>query len=268
MFCCESCNFYKPQRDELPNLTDMKKIYTLLSIAFIGMLSVHSQIHLFLEEQVVDLGDSRSSAWVFPVAHDLELAMGDLQDYCKDRSAVKLKKEGENILMGERVSIPTIATKRGDLVGKGFITETYYGVALIFQMGYDISLNSVDFAPEMKNFRNYAKEFMSYHYEKSFTRRVVAVEKQISDLEKEKGKGENKIGSANKKIQNLNKKIAKETDETKLSLYKAEIEANEMEITTISSSNSKLKEQIDQLKGDNEKLKEELHKFQSNIAAF
>lgn len=246
----------------------MKKIYLLLSVAFIGILSVQSQIHLFLEEQVIDLGDSRSSAWVFPVAHDLDLAMGDLQDYCKDRSDVKLKKEGDNILMGEKVSIPTIATKRGDLVGKGFITETYYGVALIFQLGYDISLNSVDFAPEMKNFRNYAKEFMSYHYEKSFTRRVVAVEKQISDLEKEVGQGDNKIGSANKRIQNLNKKVAKETDESKISLHKAEIEANEMEITSVSSSNSKLQEQIDQLKGDNEKLKEELHKFQANIATF
>jgi len=268
LFCCESCNFSLIQNRELTKLIDMKKIYLIFSIAFIGMLSVHSQIHLFLEEQVVDLGDSRSSAWVFPVAHDLDLAMGDLQDYCKERSDVKLKKEGENILMGEKVSIPTIATKRGDLVGKGFITETYYGVALIFQLGYDISLNSVDFAPEMKNFRNYAKEFMSYHYEKSFTRRVVAVEKQISELEKEKGQGDNKIGSANKRIQNLNKKIAKETDESKISLYKAEIEANEMEITTISSDNSKLQEQIDQLKGDLEKLKEELHKFQANIASF
>jgi hypothetical protein len=249
-------------------LIDMKKIYTLFAIAFIAALSVHSQIHLFLEEQVLDMGDSRSSAWVFPVAHDLELAMGDLQDYCKDRSDVKLKKEGENILMGEKVSIPTIATKRGDLVGKGFITETYYGVALVFQLGYDISLNSVDFAPEMKNFRNYAKEFMSYHYEKSFTRRVVAVEKQISDLEKEKGQDENKIGSANKRIQNLNKKIAKETDESKLSQYNAEIEANEMEIATLSGNTTKLQEQIDQLKGDVQKLKEELHKFQANIAAF
>ena len=246
----------------------MKKIYSLLLIAFMGILSVQSQIHLFLEEQVVDMGDSRSSAWVFPVAHDLDLALGDLQDYCKERSDVKLKKEGENILMGEKVSIPTIATKRGDLIGKGFITETYYGVALIFQLGYDISLNSVDWAPEMKNFRNYAKAFMSYHYEKSFTRRVVGVEKQVSDLEKEKGQGEKKIDSANKRILNLNKKIAKETDETKIELYKAEIDANEMEIETITSDNSKLQEQIDQLTGDVESLKEELHKFQGNIASF
>lgn len=246
----------------------MKKIYAILMIASLGVISIQAQIHLFLEEQVVDLADGRSSAWVFPVAHDLDLAMGDLQDYCKDRSDVKLKKEGDNILMGEKVSIPTIATKRGDLIGKGFITETYYGVALVFQMGYDISLNSVDFAPEMKNFRNYAKEFMSYHYEKSFTRRIVTVEKQISDLEKEVAQGENKINSANRRIQNLNKKVAKETDESKISLHKAEIEANEMEITSILGSNSLLQEQIDQLNGDNEKLKDELNKFQTNIAAF
>ena len=246
----------------------MKKIYAVLLIASIGILSVHSQSHLFLEEQMTDLGDAQSSAWVFPVAHDLELALKDLQDYCKERSDVKLKKEGDNIMMGEKVSIPSIATKRGDLVGKGYITETYYGVALIFQMGYDISLNSIDFAPEMKNFRNYAKEFMSYHYEKSFTRRVVATEKQISDLQKEKGQAENKIGSANKRIKNLNKKIVKETDESKISQYKAEIEANEMEIAPLSVNTTKLQEQIDQLQGDMAGIKEELNKFQASIATF
>ena len=249
-------------------MIDMKKIYAVLLIASIGILSVHSQIHLFLEEQMTDLGDARSSAWVFPVAHDLELALEDLQDYCKERSDVKLKKEGDNIVMGEKVSIPSIATKRGDLVGKGYITETYYGVALIFQLGYDISLNSIDFAPEMKNFRNYAKEFMSYHYEKSFTRRVVATEKQISDLQKEKGQDENKIGSANKRIKNLNKKIVKETDESKISQYKAEIEANEMEISPLSVNTTKLQEQIDQLQGDMADIKEELNKFQASIATF
>ena len=246
----------------------MKKFYLILLLMAVCFASLSAQIHLFLEEQVIDLGDSRSSAWVFPVAHDLELAMGDLQDYCKDRSDLKLKKEGDNIMMAEKVSVPTIATKRGDLIGKGFITETYYGVALIFQLGYDISLNSVDYAPEMKNFRNYAKEFMSYHYEKSFTRRVVAVEKNINDLEKEKKQGENKIDSANKRIQNLNKKVAKEADESKNNQYKAEIEANEMEITSITSHNVKLQEQIDQLTEDVGKLKDELHKFQGNIAAF
>ncbi len=268
MFCCESCNFYLIQKHELLKLIDMKKIYTLFAIAFIAALSVHSQIHLFLEEQMTDLGDARSSAWVFPVAHDLELALEDLQDYCKERSDVKLKKEGDNIVMGEKVSIPSIATKRGDLVGKGYITETYYGVALIFQLGYDISLNSIDFTPEMQNFRNYAKEFMSYHYEKSFTRRVVATEKQISDLQKEKGQDENKIGSANKRIKNLNKKIVKETDESKISQYKAEIEANEMEIAPLSVNTTKLQEQIDLLQGDMADIKEELNKFQASIATF
>lgn len=246
----------------------MKKISLLLLLIAFCFISVTAQVNLFLEEQVIALEDSRSSAWVFPVAHDLELALDDLQDYCKDRSDVKLKKDGDNLLIAEKVSIPTIATNRGDLIGYGFITETYYGMALIFQMGYDISLNSVDYAPEMTNFRNYAKEFMSYHYEKSFTRRIVIVEKQISDLEKDKKQAENKIDSSDKRIANLNKKIAKEADESKVATYNAEISANESIITDLTASNSMLQVQIDQLKEDARKLKDELNKFQANISAF
>jgi len=246
----------------------MKKIYLLLAIAILGFTTLHSQIHLFLEEQTIELEDFRSSAWVFPVAHDLELAMGDLQDYCKDRSDVKLKKDGDNIMKGEKVSIPTIATKRGDLIGYGFITETYYGVAMIFQLGYDISLNSVDYEPEMQNFRSYAKAFMSYHYEKSFGRRVEAVEDQIIDLEKDKKQAVNKIESMEKKITNLNKKIAKETDESKIEVFNAEITANEAGISEQKVSVESLTEQIDALIVDLEGIKEELHKFQNNIASF
>lgn len=246
----------------------MKNLFTTLLASILLITLTNAQDHLFMEEQVVQLEDSRFSAWVFPVAHDLDLALGDLQAYCKDRSDVKLKKNGEYIMFGEKISIPSIATKRGDLIGKGFITETYYGIALVFKLGYDISLNSVDWEPEMKNFRNYAKEFMSYHYEKSFARRVDGVEKQISDLEKEKKQTLNSIDSDNKKIQNLDKKILKESDETKIEEFKAEIAANEMEIETLSASSTDLQDQIDNLKIEIVAINEELHSFQTNIASF
>ena len=97
-----------------------------------------------------------------------------------------MKNGGENLLIAEKVSIPTIATKRGDLIGYGFITENYYGMALVFQLGYDISINSMEWAVEMNNFRSYAKEFMSYHYEQSYSRRIEALEKEI----KTPGKGD------------------------------------------------------------------------------
>jgi prefoldin subunit 5 len=246
----------------------MKKLFITLLASIFLVSFTSAQEHLFLEEQVIQLEDSRFSAWVFPVAHDLDLALGDFQAYCKDRSDVKLKKDGEYIMFGEKLSIPSIATKRGDLIGKGFITETYYGVALVFKLGYDISLNSVDWEPEMKNFRNYAKEFMSYHYEKSFARRVDGVEKQISELEKETKQTLNNIDSDNKKIQNLDKKILKESDEAKIEQFKAEIAANEMEIETLSASATDLQDQIDTLKAEIVEINGELHSLQTNIASF
>jgi prefoldin subunit 5 len=245
----------------------MKKLFIYLLASMFTVSLISAQDHLFLEEQEYQLGDTRFSAWVFPVAHDLDLALEDFQAYCKDKSDVKLKKAGEHIMLGEMLSIPSVSTNRGDLIGKGFITETYYGVALVFKLGYDISLNSAKWELEMKNFRNYAREFMSYHYKEAFARRVDGVEKQISDLEKEKKQALNKIDSDNKKIESLDKKIAKETDETKITELNAEISANKLEIETLSASISSLQDQIDSLKEDILKINEELHTVQTNIGS-
>ncbi len=245
----------------------MKKLYISLFASMLAISLACAQDHLFLEEQEYQLEDSRVSAWVFPVAHNLDLALEDLQAYCKDHSDVKLKKAGEHLMLGEMLSIPSISTNRGDLIGKGFITETYYGVALVFKLGYDISLNSAKWELEMKNFRNYAREFMSYHYKEAYARRVEGAEKQISDLEKEKKQALNKIDSDNKKIQSLDKKIAKESVETKIAAYNAEISTNELEIETLSASISSLQDQIDSLKEDILKINEELHTVQTNIGS-
>lgn len=246
----------------------MKRLFSTLIASMIVFTFTSAQIDLFLEEQEVQLEDSRASGWVFPVANDLDLAMKDLQEYCKERSDVKLKKEGEFVMIGEKVSIPSIATKRGDLIGRGFITETYYCVSLVFKLGYDISLNSVDWEPEMKNFRNYAKEFMSYHYENSFGRRIENVNQQISDLEKEKKQTLNKVDGLNNKIQSLDKKIQKETDEGKKEEYNTEIAVNESDIEVLSTNASDLQDQIEKLQADVLEIQEELHKFINHITDF
>jgi len=112
----------------------MKKRH-ILTIALLSLvIASHGQAHLFLEEQEVDLEDTRSSAWVFPIYRDLDAALDDLKEYCKERSDVKMKKGGENVLIGEKVRIPSIADKRGDIIGYAYITENYYGMALVFLM--------------------------------------------------------------------------------------------------------------------------------------
>ena len=245
----------------------MKKLYAIIVAVILLAGSVDAQDHLFLQEQEINLKDGKSSAWVFPVVHDLDEALEDLQEYCKDRSDVKLKKGKENLYIAEEVSIPAIATKRGDLIGQGFITENYYGIALVFQMGYDISVNSVEWAVEMNNFRSYARAFMSYHYEQHYARRIDALEKEIKSLEKDTKQSVNKINSMNKKIGNLNEKIAKETDDVKKETFNSEIATLESDIQVLSDALPKLKSQIETLQGNVNKLQSESNTFQTTIGS-
>ena len=248
----------------------MKNLYTTL-IAIVGMTLTtgvaDAQIHLFLQEQEIKLEDGSSSAWVFPVARDLDEALDDLKDYCKDRSDVRLKNSGENLVIAEEVSIPNIATKRGDLIGYGFITENYYGLALVFQLGYDISINSIEWTDEMNNFRDYAKQFMSYHYEQSYARRIESLEKEIKDLEKDVKQNENKIDNNNRKIGNLNDRILKEEDDVKIESFKSEITTLEADNQVLSDTLPKLTSQIETLLGNVERLKLESNTFQTTIGS-
>ena len=246
----------------------MKKMILLLGAGILLNLSLQAQIHLFLEEQEVGLPDGISTAWVFPITANLEEALDDLKDYCKERSELKLKKGGDNLLIAEKVSLPAIATKRGDLVGYAYITELNYNMALVFQLGYDISLNSSGWASEMESMRNYAKAFMAYHYEQVYARRMKGTEKELKALEKDKGQNENKINSLNNKVANLGKKIGKETDTDKINAYEADIRTLEADAKLLMDALPAMESKISQLKTQVEQLNTESHTYLGTIGGF
>jgi uncharacterized coiled-coil protein SlyX len=245
----------------------MKKSFVLLILALFALTAGHAQMHLFLEEQEIAFDDSKLTGWVMPVVNNLEEALKDLDDYVKDRSDIRMKKGGENILIAEKVSLPAIATKRGDLIGYGYITDSYYAVAVIFRLGYDISLNSQDWENEMDNFHTYARQFMSYHYEHAYERRMEEIDKEIKDVEKEKGQNERQIDNLNKKIENNNKKIDKETDDMKISELNTEIATLEADIGTLSSTLPSLDAKLQDLKERKDKLNTEAHTYLGTIGS-
>jgi prefoldin subunit 5 len=246
---------------------DMKKLVIIFIIALLAVSSLHAQMHLFLEEQEVQYEDTRLSAWVLPIVNNLEEALKDLDDYIKDRSDVRMKKGGDNILIAEKVSLPAIATKRGDLIGYAYITDSYYAMALIFRLGYDISLSSKDWEKEMESFHNYARQYMSYHYEQAYARRMEDIDKEMKDLGKVKDKQEKDIEGMAKRIDNLNKKVEKETDELKISEYKAEITTLEADMGNLSSSLPELTSKLEDLQEKKDKLNTEAHTYLGTIGS-
>lgn len=245
----------------------MRKLFTLLLAGLFLAVSLNAQQHLFLGEEEINLEDGKFVGWVFPATASQELTLNDFKDYLKGRSDLKLKKEGDDILIAEKVSLPAISTKRGDLIAYCRITEQFYSMAIIFRLGYDISISRETYPEEMESMRHYVKEFMSFHYEQEYGRRIKELEKQLKELEKIRDQTEKKVGNINGKIASNQKKIAKETDEGKIGVLEAENNNLQTEANTLSNTLPEMLSQIDGLKKEIEANKDEVNSFLSTIVS-
>ncbi len=243
----------------------MKKKISLLGVAILLTVSMQGQIQIFLEEQEIGLPDGVSTAWVFPIAGEMEEALDDLKEYSKERSDMKMKRGGDNLLIAEKVALPAIAHKRGDLIGFGYDSEAIKSMALVFQLGYDISVNSIEWTTEMENLRIYAKNFLSYHFEQEHVRRLKVLEKEIKSLEKEKNQDSNKINSLTNKINSASKKIGKETETAKIDSYEAEIRTLEADLKQLIDVQPGLEAKLTQLKNVVDKNRAESHAYLNAI---
>ncbi len=172
------------------------------------------------------------------------------------------------MLMAEKVSLPAITVKRGDLIGLCRITEQYYSMALIVKLGYDVSLSTSEWPKEMENLRHYTKAYMAFHYEQVYARRIKGLEKQLKDSEKVLDQTEGKVASLSNKIANNNKKIAKETDEGKIGELEAENNTLEGDKKRLADTLPEMVLKLDSLKTKIEENKTELNTYLSKIATF
>ena len=245
----------------------MKKRLFLIGTGIMLHISMQAQIQIFLEEQEIGLPDGVSTAWVFPISGETEEALDDLKEYGKERSELKMKRGGDNLLIAEKVALPVIAQKRGDLIGFAYDAESNKSMALVFQLGYDISLNSIEYAVEMENLRIYAKNFLSYHFEQEYVRRMKVLEKEIRSLEKEKSQDENRINNLTRRINSTSKKIGKETETATIDAYEAEIRTYEADLKQLMDVQPGLETKLTQLKNMVDKNRAESHAYLNAIGA-
>jgi outer membrane murein-binding lipoprotein Lpp len=244
----------------------MKKKFSTL-FALLLPVTLVAQQHISLQEREILIDGNNATAWVFPVAGEIKDALDHLKDYCKERSDVRLKNEGDNLIVAKEVSIPTIATKRGDLIGYGFPVESYNALGIAFRLGYDIYLNSRDWSLEMNNLRNYTKEFISYHYEQTYSDRIKAVEDEIASIEKELGKNEKEIEKLNRDIERTREKIALETDPAKIDEMNAEVTTLTADRERLNNTQPQLRSKAESLRTDVANLKNESLMIQSAISS-
>ena len=139
-------------------------------------------------------------------------------------------------------------------------------MAVIFKLGYDISLSTADWEKEMESLRYYTKEFMTYHYEQVYARRVEDLEKQIKDVEKDRKQTENKIDNLTSKINNNSKKIANETETAKIDQLQSEINTLEADMKLLMDTMPGIQSKLEELNQWVEMNKSEANAYLSTIA--
>jgi peptidoglycan hydrolase CwlO-like protein len=137
----------------------------------------------------------------------------------------------------------------------------------MFRMGYDISINSEEYPTEMENFHTYARQFMSYHYEQAYARRIEVIDDEIKDLEKEKEKLEKDINSMTRRIDNINGRIEKETDESKLAEMRMEVTTLEGDIVNVQQMIPDLDLKLEELHARKDQLNTEAHTYLGTIGS-
>ena len=245
----------------------MKKTLLVLLISMVISISLNAQNLLFILEDDVTLEDGKLTAWIIPISEDFDVLLNSFGDYCKERSDIKMKNAGDNLIIAEEVSISNISTNRGDLICQGFYTDSCKALAIAFRLGYDLSLNMKDWPIEMGNLKTYTKEFMSYYYSKSYSDRIEEIEKEIKTIEKEMSSNENQIKSLGKKVASLDDKINKETDATKVEELTGEKKTLQAEIDQTSEMQPRLRSNIEELTSKIEKLKNESLQLQNSIGS-
>ena len=220
----------------------MKKIYTTaLCLLFYSGLTAQN---FDISEETVSTDDIMISAWVVEVGSDLSFAKKTFSDYAKDNYNIKTKNLGKSVLLGEKLSLPTISVKRGDMKASFNTVGSSVKVGIGFLLGYDIFLSSEDYPDEMAKLKTFARDYLEFHYKEHYNEIIEGKEKQMKGLNKEIDKGQKEIKSLQKQIDRNNKKIQNETVEAKKVEMENKNELNAAKIQEISAREPEIKEKV------------------------
>ena len=221
--------------------------------------------HVFLIEDEVMDDDTKVIALIIRTTDDFDEAMDNLKDFVKDKHDLKLKKEDNNTYMIEEVNLPHLSIKRGDLKTYLIQTDSAKILAFSFRLGYDISINSVEYPEEMTELKKLVLEYMEYNYHEHYMAQIDEKSKLLDKSVKELRQNEDKIGSFQKKVSSLDNKYQKESDESKKAKIASDKNSLENEIETLTNQLPALRESVSEQEEVISELKEEMNNYHQGI---
>lgn len=229
------------------------KIPFCISLIF-GYASVFGQ-NLTVTHSKTLVSDVTADIWSAKLNDNFSFYEETFESFTKQEFGSKSRSDGKNEEILEKVSIPQVSDKRGDLRLTFYTEGTVEKLGLSFLLGYDVWINPNDYPDEMERLRKFTREYLRYHYTQYYNDMIDSDMKLINDYKKSIEKSEKSISSMRSQITRNEDRLQDETNsnrrsklETKNQQNKADIERLEAEIPEFHQKISSLDEHILQLK--------------------
>ncbi len=234
----------------------MKTILTLLGLLAVGSLSGQN---LTVTHSKIPVSDITVDVWSANLNDDMSFYEGTFEDFTKQEFGRKSRNDGKNEEIIEKVSIPQVTDKRGDLRITFFAEDGRNKLGLSLLLGYDVWINPDDYPKEMERLKQFTRDYLRFHYAHYYNEFIEENLKSIKGYQRSIDKSEKSIGNMRSQTNRNEEKLKTETNpnrrqnlENKNSQNAQDIERLEAEIPELQKKMDSLNEHIMQLK---EKLK-------------
>jgi len=201
------------------------------------------------------VSDVTADVWTSRLNDDKSFYEETFEDFTKQEFGSKSKSDGKNEELLEKVSIPQITDKRGDLRLTFYSEGAENKLGLSFLLGYDVWINPDDYPDEMERLRKFTREYLRYHYTHYYNDMIESDNKLIDDYKRSIEKSERSISNMRSQNTRNQERLQDESNnnrrsnlERKIGQNNSDIERLEAEIPEITEKIASLDEHILQIK--------------------
>ena len=220
----------------------MKKIYLLVFL--LGSLSFAVAQDVSTTESKVQVLDILADAWTAPLNDDPEFYKETFEDFTLQQFGERSKRDGKNEEVVQKIAIPEIIDKRGDLRLTFYSDGSESKLAITFLLGYDIWINREEYPKAMESLRQLTGEYLRFHYVEYYNQMLEQDQKVISKHRKAIDKSQNTIANLRRQIKKNEERLSGELTENKRTNLTRKNQQNEIEINQLNDEIPLLYEKI------------------------
>ena len=234
----------------------MKEVLIFLSVSSFYLAAPAQDLTLIHREIAVT--DVKVDSWAATLNDDKSFYEATFEDFTKNEFGTKSKNNGKDEELLEKVSIPQVTDKRGDLRLTFFVEGTQTKLGLSLMLGYDVWINPNDYLEEMEKLKHLARDYLRFHYTEYYNSIIDKDMDLINSHKKTIEKSKKSIGNMSSQIAKNETKLSNETSASRRSNLEKKNQENSGDIARLEEEIPLLEGKIDSLDEHILQMKEQL----------